>query len=462
MKMNDTLLLGVSRKIITPKVGGKLMGYQPDLRSESVNDDLTACVYYFKEGATKALLVSASLCGIGTDICNGLRREISERFDIPYEAMIIHTFHTHSGPTLMNISGWGEADYEYLEEILRPQLMEAVAEAIDTAEPVTMAVASGDSLVGVNRREITVKNHINLGQSPWGPFDPQMTVISFKNDEGKRVANLIHYGAHPTASGMNKEITRDWPGPMMDAVEEIFGGVTAFFNGPEGDVGPRLIGGKTTGGFNAEGKFENHVKYALRHGALAAQDAVKIAHTASGYSRAHLTVSTYTIDIPVKKRLSIEEATAIYEENKQYTANLPARKAAYAKGVLESYENGYEEITSRPFTQTAVMIGDVVFVTFPFELFSEIGLRIRRASKIPYTLTLALSNGVSCYFPTETEINRCAVPGYEVESFKVGDVQPYVDNADFTLVRESLNHLASLGYERHPQKAFEFDENATK
>ena len=72
--MESTLLLGVSRKIITPKVGGRLMGYKPDLRSESVNDDLTVCTYFFKEGNTKALLVSASLCGMSTDICDGLRR----------------------------------------------------------------------------------------------------------------------------------------------------------------------------------------------------------------------------------------------------------------------------------------------------------------------------------------------------------------------------------------------------
>ncbi len=34
---------------------------------------------------------------------------------------------------------------------------------------------------------------------------------------------------------------------MTDAVEKESGAITAFFNGPEGDVGPRLSNGRTVG-----------------------------------------------------------------------------------------------------------------------------------------------------------------------------------------------------------------------
>ena len=72
-----------------------------------------------------------------------------------------------------------------------------------------MGVANGNSFVGINRRELTEENKIKLGQNPWGCFNPKMTVISFADEHGTAVANMIHYGAHGTAAGKNQEITRD-------------------------------------------------------------------------------------------------------------------------------------------------------------------------------------------------------------------------------------------------------------
>ena len=456
--MKNSLLLGVSRKIITPKVGGNLMGYAPDVYSETVNDDLTVASYYFKSGDTVALMISATLCVISSDIAEPFLEEIEKKFSIPKDNIILHTMHTHSGPILCNIPGWGSADYEYIETIFRPALMESVEEAISLATPVTMATARGETKIGCNRRQLKPNNTISLGQNPWGPFDPKMTIISFKNEEGKVVANMVHYGAHATASGRNHEITRDWPGPMIDTLDENLGGITAFFNGPEGDVGPRMPAGTTTGGL-IDGKHISHVRYALQMGSFAASEATAISKSMSGYSDADLQVSTKYIDIPLKPRISLEEAEAVYEANKPYTSNLPARKKAYAEEVIKSYKDGYTDIEKISFRQTIIRIGDVAFVSFPYELFSEMGLRIARASKIPYTLSLALTNGSEGYFPTEADLCR---GGYEVDSFKVKYIQPYVDDADFHLVKNTLAHLETLGYDKHPEKAFEFDENATK
>ncbi|MBR6794772.1 MAG: hypothetical protein IKM52_01530 [Clostridia bacterium] len=44
-------------------------------------------------------------------------------------------------------------------------------------------------------------NTIVFGQNPWGVFNPCMTVISFRTEEGKPYANLVHYGVHLTAAG---------------------------------------------------------------------------------------------------------------------------------------------------------------------------------------------------------------------------------------------------------------------
>ena len=51
--MEEKLLLGVSRRIITPAVGVPLAGYAPDWFSKSVNDDLTATVFCFEQNGKR-------------------------------------------------------------------------------------------------------------------------------------------------------------------------------------------------------------------------------------------------------------------------------------------------------------------------------------------------------------------------------------------------------------------------
>ena len=57
----EKLYLGVARECITPEVGGTLYGYRPDVFSTSVEDDLTATAFFFRQGDTQALMISLTL-----------------------------------------------------------------------------------------------------------------------------------------------------------------------------------------------------------------------------------------------------------------------------------------------------------------------------------------------------------------------------------------------------------------
>ena len=83
-------------------------------------------------------------------------------------------------------------------------------------------------------------NTVILGQNPYGIHDNNLTVVSFREPSGAAIANMIHYSAHCTSAGNNTEISRDWAGVMEDRLQNISGGITAFFNGATGDSGPRL------------------------------------------------------------------------------------------------------------------------------------------------------------------------------------------------------------------------------
>ena len=427
--MENKLLLGVGRQTITPKIGTCLYGYRPDNASTSVNDDLTATVFYFVQGQRRALLISATICELHRDIVETIEAYVEKKHNISRDGFIIHTIHTHSGPNLIGTFGWGELDTEYRDEIFLPKIKEAIDEAISAPIPVTMAVAKGESRIGVNRRMLDLNNKVRLGQNPWAPFDPTMTILSFRNEEGRCVANLIHYGAHATASGQNTEITRDWPGVMMDALEAKTGGVTAFFNGPEGDVGPRLANGGTTA----------DLAQAMEHGAWAAKDACRIFESTGEYRTPKLSYFSKDVTLPILPRIPLAEAYAEYEKYKNETINSRAQVANYYRKVIASYENGEENKATRPFRQTILRLGDVAIVSFPFEVFSEIGLRIKQGSNIPHVLSLALANGSSGYFATESDLCR---GGYEIIMNRFANAQPYAPDADFYAVTGTLKNLA--------------------
>lgn len=431
--MDQKLYLGVATEKITPEVGTALYGYVPDWFSTSVNDDLTATVFYFHQVETQALIVSLTVAEMNYQLNQQILSDIEKEFHIPKQCCILHCTHTHSAPNLHGEVGWGDVDWKYCNSIFMPALKQAIKRATEKTVPVTMAITQGKSKVGINRRQLTAQNYIALGQNPWGPYDPRMTVISFKDEEERVVANMIHYGCHGTASGRNREITRDWPGVMTDALQEISGGVTAFFNGPEGDVGPRMNNGGTVG--------HSRVKDALELGAVAASDAVQIYQQPKAFSTPTLATSQKDIHLPIKERVDREYAREQYEKYKDQTINLAGATADYYRSVLESYENGYVEEKSRSFPQTVIRIGEMAFVSFPYELFSVIGMRVAQESPVPYTLSLSNANGALGYFATQDQL---CLGGYEIEMFKTANVQPFADDADYHMMVETVKHLKEM------------------
>lgn len=427
----ERLFLGIAQEKITPEVGGQLYGYRPDIFSKSVEDDLTATAFYFQQGNRKALMLSVTVCLVSTELAQDILSLIEKRFGIPKECCMLSATHTHSGPNTAGFEGWGSIDQKYCEEIFVPAILSAVEKATAKPVPVKMGVARGNSLIGINRRELNDENRVILGQNPWGTFNPSMTVISFSEDTGRNVANIIHYGLHGTAAGANTEITRDWSGIMVDALEKQSGAITAFFNGPEGDVGPRLSNKKTVG----------DMSYVRELGFAAAKDAVQIFEKISDYRDVSLSVSYQTLQIPLKKRMALTEATRLLEQYQNNTVNYRGMIRAHLEQVIGSYENGFADKETFPMGQTLIGLGELVFAAFPYELFSEIGMRINGAIEGKTVLSLSNTNGNEGYFVTQSELCR---GGYEVNMFLFGHLQPWQEDGDFHLMKQTVAHIKHM------------------
>ncbi len=433
--MSLSLLLGVAQTDITPKLGARLFGYAGNIASESVHDNLTATAFYFEKGQTKALMVSVAVVVLDTALSNSIRTKIADAISMPFENCMLCATHTHTGPTTAGQAGWGDADTDYCETILIPQILKAVKEAASAPVPVKMGVAQGKSYIGMNRRQLTPENRFALGQNPWGPFCPDMTVISFRDMEDNTVANMIHYGVHGTSAGKVTAISRDFAGIMVDRLTEETGGITAFFNGPEGDVGPRIPNGKTIG----------TIKIMEELGGVAAADAYRIYKEIRTYADVSLSVTSGILHMPLDKRISREDAQIGYERFCQKTNSTGMGWANHYKTLLDSYENGYIDKEIKEIPQTIVKLGNIAFVGFPYELFSVIGMRIAEASPVPYTLSLSCTNGSEGYFVTDDTLRRAPYDGgYEVTMYTLQNMQPYARDADFHLITETLKNMEDL------------------
>lgn len=419
------LNLGVAREIITPPLGAQLFGYNDSTFATSVHDDLTATAFYFEYGNEKSLLITATVCSINTDLNDEIFDLIEKETGVSKNKCILAATHTHSGPNVCGMIGWGAIDRPYCDGIFIPKILLAVKRAIASVQPVTISVTSGKSEVGINRRELCDDNGVCLGQNPWGPFNPEMTIMSFMGNDGL-VANLIHYGAHGTSAGNNTEITRDWSGVMTDEIEKISGAITAFINGPEGDVGPRLTNGKTVGDIT-------HVE---ELGSRAGIDAKRIYATLPPYENATMSAKQHTVSIPLLPKIPLAEAKLGVEKYAGSTVNKEAQSLNYYVSVVRAYENGEDDLPSFDYVQTAITVGPVTIVSTPFEPFSEIGMRIARAVDSTKVLMLSNSNGCENYMATEDQICR---GGYEITMFETKNAQRYVRNADFHIYRQTVD-----------------------
>lgn len=427
----DKFYAGTGRAIITPDIGCQLYGYRPDVFSTSVNDDLTATAFYFKQGDVEAVMVSLCVCLLRTELSEKIAGLIEEKTGIRSENCILSATHTHTGPNVSGTFGWGDIDEEYCNKIFIPGILNSVAQAKANSKPARVKITTGESRVGINRRELNIHNDVCLGQNPWGTYNPEMTFVSFADESGEIIGNIIHYGAHGTVAGLATEISRDWSGVMIDSVERNIGGITAFFNGPEGDVGPRISNGATVA----------DMRYVSEVGGVAAADATAIGRKNGSYRDVALSIVSEILQVPLDKRIPLDFAKAQYEKYKGNTVNLDGTKAKYYADVIESYEKGFEDLATRPVRQTIIRVGDVAFVSFPYELFSEIGMRIAQHSPVAHTLSLSNTNGSEGYFVTEDQICR---GGYEIDMFKTSFIQPYTDSADYALVTQTLENLKKV------------------
>lgn len=425
--------VGIASSDITPELGTLLYGYPIVRPADKLLDKINVSAIVCKQDDESIAFISAEICALNLDKCDIITEAISRDTGIKKENILYSCIHTHSAPITRTSAGWGTADNDYLNDILIPRSIETVKKAFSAMKPAVMGVGKTKSNAGINRREITPSGEVILGQNPGGPYDPTMTAIVFKALDGNTIGTLLHFATHPTSAGPNLSITRDWPGYMIDKVEEITSAPCIYINGAEGDVGPRLSNGKTTGD-------DSNIR---EIGLVAASDAERAVGSVSEYTVPTLKVLTKTISLPFTDMPSYDSVIDAMEAMGDPEKLIEVDITTYdrLKKIKTMYEDNVKAATSLELSQTVITLDDLAIVPIPFEAFCNIALSLRKNSPYGETLLFGLTGGSFGYLPTEDQL---PYGGYEVESFRAATIPGFIDSLDKHIVAENIKLLKQL------------------
>jgi len=133
----------------------------------------------------------------------------------------------------------------------------------------------------------------------------------------------------------------------------------------------------------------------------------------------------------------VKEKLSTYKDPEKLV-NIQGLEYAHYKEIEEYYEKGLTIEKDYTFDQTLVSLGDVLFIPFPFEMFTEMTLRLKEYINKPHVLCLSCTNGYNVYLPTQDQICR---GGYEVACFLYQHVASTVDNSDQYIINENIRIL---------------------
>ncbi|MDD4193319.1 MAG: neutral/alkaline non-lysosomal ceramidase N-terminal domain-containing protein [Mangrovibacterium sp.] len=384
--------MGAAQANITPRNPAMMAGYGArETPSTGVHDSLYASAFYFEGEKERSVLITADLIGFSFDFTEEMRERIASKTGIPSRNIILVAAHNHGGPAL----GSQEPVNAYTEE-LKHQLADLAVKASKNPQPFLVGAGKGHCAQNINRRAGFSKGEIWLGRNQEGPCDHELAVVKFETTDHKPLAVLINWPCHGTATGdSNYLISGDWPGAAARYVKKELGdhvivGVTA---GASGDINPIYGPGNVFREVEAVGFHVGH-------------EAVRVLHET---------------DTRPAKTLQVRENMV----------TLPGKKTAPDHFPRTSYEPGPDT----GIRLSALKIGNVVLAGISGELFTEIGMTIKKQSPFTHTIVLTHCNGSSGYICTDSAYPK---GGYEV---KVTRLMP---GAEKPLVSETLHLIGSF------------------
>lgn len=400
---------GYARREITPPVGTYLTGYigRPGPASK-VHDELYASALVLDDGSTQAAIVCLDILGTDFERDAELRQQISKATGIDPANILIASSHTHAGPATVFLRRCGDEDEGYIRRLLS-QTASAAKDARDSLAEAELSYVSTTSDMNQNRRAWVLDDGAAKSPTSGVTNDRELSAVIVDNGSGPPGV-LFNYACHGvTLCADNTVVSADWIGAARSALEQSGKvGMSMFLQGCCGDIEPRRRGGFEDVEMIGSGVAAPLIE-ALPSAQPVAVDGIKVAWT------------SVDLDfLPPASEEELEQEISFRREEidrkRAQGAKLMEMEAAqamlwWAEDALRMVREGGGAPCIRVPVQ-AIRIGDVKIVCIPGEVFSEIGLDIKKLGGAR-TIVVGYANGDIGYIPTQEAFGE---GGYEIES----------------------------------------------
>lgn len=436
--------VGYSRVNITPTEDVNMGGYgNTDRRlSNSVLSYMyITCVAVTDENDQTLLLMPTDLGGIQLSWSEPARDLVSKSTGVPYENIIMGATHNHTSPDPAYPKN--PANTRYYND-LPMKIRQAAVEAMADRKPATIEttrtytdklnhvrhyIMPDGQYSGDNHNTLLDRTGVQHVKDP----DNEMQLIRFAREDAKDVW-LVNWQAHLHRSGGSKKyyLTADVNGEFRDNLEALEEDcLFAYLNGGGGNINTTswIDELNVTKDFRETGK-------ALAETAYAAKD------TFQSVEPGLISVKTMTFSSEVNHATDymLEDAQKI---NEMWTQTRDATSVINAAMELGMYSPFHAQaIVSRAkmgatyeLDISAATIGNIGFISAPYEMFDTNGQQIKEQSPYDMTFVVAYSNGHQGYVPSEAAYDYGC---YEADTTK------YAKGAGEKLVTAYLTMLEEL------------------
>jgi hypothetical protein len=369
---------------------------------DGVHDDLHAKALVIDDGHDQVVLVACDLVEIPSEAVEEARRQISARWKIPADHILISATHTHTGP---------EAVPTYVSN-----LAHWIADSVTTAEgkkrqAALLVATEQESTLAHNRRYFMKDGTVQTNPGflnpnvvrPAGPIDPRVGVLVAEDERHNPILTWVNYAMHLDTVG-GTWISADYAYYLAQTLAAVKGKdmLTTFTIGAAGNINHWDVQrpGPQRGFETARGLGE----------ALAG-DVIKAYTHLQALDSVHVKALSETIQLPLHEITEQE-----VKESEKIVAQPPPMGVDFtldrvkAEKVMQVYKRKGQNLQAEI---QVVTVGPVAFVGIPGEYFVELGLRIQKESPFPYTFIVELANGDLGYIPTRKGFEQ---GGYEPTS----------------------------------------------
>lgn len=377
--------------------------------ASGVLDAPCARAMYLGLDGRAVLFVALDLVGLDAASIRTLRRRVAAATSVPADAVLISCTHSHSSPDTQGL--WGGVPASYLRRLLDAAL-EAARSAHVRAQRATLRVGSSPA-EGLTRN-----------RRGWAEVDPVLVALQAVDARGNVVGTLVNFACHPTTlAGDHREVSRDFPGVLVDRLDAELGGVTLYVNGAQGDVNPARSGGPEAMRALGEALAERAVKalsdaeiVSDRLSLAARRPLIPVApERLPRWVRSALGPAT-----PVLRSLATSGALAklaglLADRGRTDAAQIVSGFAATLPGTLAASRGAAVQTVV-----TAVALGgEAAGVTVPGEATTHLAMPVKRKLPAAHRLVLGLTHDTLGYFLPPEEWMAAPVSGYE-ESVSLG------------------------------------------